>query len=125
MVTGYSNARATPFAPFRRAAAVSTRCPDARVLDSARRAGICGRDFTRRKPMDPVEICRRLGEAKTKAIFLELTSEGMKKVLREAKIPTTRMASHTTTRKRNDDWAGKLWRVVADRAQVPVAATLL
>ena len=65
--------------------------------------------------MDPVEICRRMGEAKTKAIFLELTTEGMKKILREAKLPTTRMPSHTTTRKRNDDWAARTWRVVSDK----------
>lgn len=75
--------------------------------------------------MDPVEICRRVGEAKTKAIFHELTTEGMKKILREARLPTTRLPSHTTTRKRNEDWASRVWRTVADKAQVGVAATLL
>jgi hypothetical protein len=75
--------------------------------------------------MDPVEICRRLGESRTKTIFLDLTTDAMKKILREAKLPTTRMASHTTTRKRNEDWAAKLWRAVADKAQVGAAATLL
>src|SRR5437868_357884 len=71
--------------------------------------------------MSPVEICRGLGETKLKAVFLELTTEGMKKVLREAHLPTVRMASHTTTRKRNDDWASKLWRALVDK---PEAATM-
>jgi hypothetical protein len=78
--------------------------------------------------MSPAAICRSLGETKTKAIFQELTTEAMKKVLREAKLPTTRMASHTTTRKRNEDWAGKLWRTVAEKpeeATTAAAATLL
>ena len=34
--------------------------------------------------MSPEDICRKLGEKKTKTIFQELTSDGMKKVLREA-----------------------------------------
>ncbi len=75
--------------------------------------------------MTPEEICRKLGEQKTKAIFLELTAEAMKKVLREAKIPTNRLASHTSTRKRNDDWANRVWRAVADRPASTTAATLL
>ena len=75
--------------------------------------------------MDPVEICRRLGEAKTRAIFLELTAEAMKKILRDAKLPTTRLPSHTTTRKRNEDWANKIWRHIADKAQVTLAASVL
>jgi hypothetical protein len=75
--------------------------------------------------MAPEEICRKLGEQRTKAIFLELTVEPMKKVLREAKIPTNRLASHTSTRKRNDDWASRLWRVVSTSAAATTAATLL
>jgi hypothetical protein len=75
--------------------------------------------------MSPEEICRRLGEAKTKAIFHELTTDAMKKVLREAKLPTTRLASHTSTRRRNDDWASKLWRAIADKPLTTTAATLL
>ncbi|MCU1280862.1 MAG: hypothetical protein JWM53_4408 [bacterium] len=75
--------------------------------------------------MAPEEICRRLGEQKTKSIFLELTAEAMKKVLREAKIPTNRLASHTSTRKRNDDWAGRVWRTVLDKPAATTAATLL
>lgn len=75
--------------------------------------------------MAPEEICRRLGEQKTKSIFLELTTDAMKKVLREAKIPTNRLASHTSTRKRNDDWAARVWRTVANTAAPTTAATLL
>jgi hypothetical protein len=75
--------------------------------------------------MAPEEILRRLGEQKTKSIFLELTAEAMKKVLREAKIPTNRLASHTSTRKRNDDWSGRVWRTVVDKPAATTAATLL
>src|SRR5260370_27010067 len=58
-------------------------------------------------------------------MFHDLTSEAMKKVLREAKIPTTRLASHTSTRKRNDDWASRVWRMIAERGATGAAATLL
>ena len=75
--------------------------------------------------MSPEEICRRLGEKKTKDIFHALTSDAMKKVLREAKIPTSRMASHTSTKKRNDDWANKLWRGLSEKSLTTTAATLL
>ncbi len=75
--------------------------------------------------MSPEEICRRLGEAKVKAMFLDLTTDGMKKVLREAKMPLTRLASHTSTRRRNEDWAAKLWRGVAEKPLTAAAATLL
>jgi hypothetical protein len=75
--------------------------------------------------MGPEEICRKLGEQKTRTIFLELTAEAMKKVLREAKIPTNRLASHTSTKKRNDDWANRVWRTVADKPAATTAATLL
>src|SRR3954471_14720417 len=75
--------------------------------------------------MAPEDICRRLGKQKTKAIFHELTSEAMKKVLREAKIPTNRLASHTSTKKRNDDWSNRLWRAGAEKPLATTAATLL
>jgi hypothetical protein len=75
--------------------------------------------------MSPEEICRKLGETKTKAIFAELTSDAMKKVLREAKIPTNRLASHTSTKKRNEDWGNRLWRQVSDKPAATTAATLL
>jgi hypothetical protein len=75
--------------------------------------------------MSPEEICRRLGQTKTKEIFHSLTSEGMKKVLKEAKIPTNRLASHTSTRKRNEDWGNRLWRGVSEKSLTTAAATLL
>jgi len=75
--------------------------------------------------MSPDEICRQLGESKVKGIFNELTTEAMKKVLREAKIPTNRLATHTSTKKRNDDWANRVWRTVAEKPAATTAATLL
>jgi hypothetical protein len=76
-------------------------------------------------PLSPEEICRRLGEHKTKAIFHELTSEAMKKVLKEAGIPTNRLASHTSTKKRNEDWSNRVWSRVAKQPVATLAATLL
>jgi hypothetical protein len=75
--------------------------------------------------MSPEEICRRLGEKKTKEIFFALTAEAMKKVVKEAKIPTNRLASHTSTRKRNEDWANRVWRGIAEKPLTTTAATLL
>jgi hypothetical protein len=75
--------------------------------------------------MSPDEICRQLGESKVKGIFSELTTEAMKKVLREAKIPTNRLATHTSTKKRNDDWANRVWRTVAEKPAATTAAALL
>jgi hypothetical protein len=75
--------------------------------------------------MSPEEICRHLGEKKTKEIFHSLTSEAMKKVLKEAKIPTNRMASHTSTKKRNEDWGNRVWRGLQDKPLTTTAATLL
>ncbi len=75
--------------------------------------------------MSPEEICRGLGEAKVKAIFAELTVDAMKKVLREAKIPTTRMPSHTSTKRRNEDWGRRVWQLVANKAVPTTAATLI
>lgn len=76
-------------------------------------------------PMAPEEICRKLGAAKVKTVFHELTSDAMKKVLKEASIPTARLASHTSTKKRNDDWAEKVWRTVEQKPAATTAATLL
>jgi hypothetical protein len=75
--------------------------------------------------MSPEEICRGLGEAKTKGMFHELSSDGMKKVMKEAKLPTQRLASHTSTKKRNEDWSSRVWRQIQERAATGPAATLL
>lgn len=57
----------------------------------------------------PDEICRRFGEAKFKEMFGSLNANEMKGVLQEASIPSVRLPSHTSTRKRNEDWFNKLW----------------
>jgi hypothetical protein len=75
--------------------------------------------------MSPEDICRQLGEKKTKEIFHSLTAEAMKKVVKEANISTQRMASHTSTRKRNEDWGNRVWRGVAEKPLTTAAATLL
>ena len=75
--------------------------------------------------MGPDEICRRLGETKTKAIFHELTSDGMKKVMHEANLSTTRLASHTSLKKRNADWAAMVWRLLVEQPKEGPAAMLL
>jgi hypothetical protein len=75
--------------------------------------------------MSPDEICRRLGEDTIKTIFLAFTTDAMKKVLREAKLPTTRLASHTSTRRRNEDWAARVWRALVEKAPAGAAAALL
>ena len=76
-----------------------------------------------KESMAPEQICLKLGEARTKSIFAELTAEAMKKVMREAAISTQRLASHTSTKKRNLDWADRMWKVMGDRPGA--AATLL
>lgn len=60
--------------------------------------------------MAPDEICRRLGEAKVKEIFLSLHTQSMKRVLEGAGLSAVRLPSHSSTRKRNEDWANRLWR---------------
>lgn len=62
--------------------------------------------------MAPDEICRRLGEAWFKENFHGLSTAQMKEALAEAKIPAVRQPGHTSTRKRNEDWAQRLWRVM-------------
>ncbi len=62
--------------------------------------------------MTPDEIVSRLGEAKFKEMFHAINAAAMKKVLTEAGIPAVRMPSHTSTRKRNEDWANRLWKAL-------------
>ena len=59
--------------------------------------------------MAPDEICRRLGEAWFRESFHDLTTAEMKQALSEAKIAAVRLPGHTSTRKRNEDWARRLW----------------
>lgn len=62
--------------------------------------------------MTPDEICVRLGEARYKEMFSALNALQMKQVMSEARVPAVRLPSHTSTRKRNDDWAQRLWRAL-------------
>ena len=60
----------------------------------------------------PHEICKRLGEAKFKEIFLSLNSAAMKASLMEVGLAATRQADQTSLKKRNEDWAKRLWSTV-------------
>ena len=62
--------------------------------------------------MAPDEICRRLGEAWFRENFHGLSTAQMKEALAEAKIPAVRLPGHTSTRKRNEDWARRLWKAI-------------
>ncbi len=74
-------------------------------------------------PMAPEEICRKLGEQKVKTVFHELTSEAMKKVLKEGGIPTA--SNQISAKKKKDDWAGKVWKTIEQKPAATTAATLL
>lgn len=63
--------------------------------------------------MAPSEICRLLGEAKFKDMFLSLNAAAMKLSLNEANLSSVRLPNQTSTRKRNEDWAKRLWNSVA------------
>ncbi|MCS6912886.1 MAG: hypothetical protein RMK29_05250 [Myxococcales bacterium] len=60
--------------------------------------------------MAPDEICRRLGEAWFREHFQQLTTAQMKEGLSDAKIPTVRAPGQMSTRKRNEEWARRMWR---------------
>lgn len=67
--------------------------------------------------MAPDEICRRFGETRFKEMFGAMNALTMKRVLQEAGISTVRQPSHTSTKKRNEDWANRLWRLTGQGAQ--------
>jgi len=69
--------------------------------------------------MAPSEICRLLGEAKFKEMFLSLNAAAMKLSLNEANLSSVRLPSQTSTRKRNEDWAKKMWQSVASDRPAP------
>jgi len=62
--------------------------------------------------MAPSEICRLFGEAKFKEMFLSLNAAAMKLSLSEAGLSALRAPGQTSIRKRNEDWAQKLWRAM-------------
>jgi hypothetical protein len=69
--------------------------------------------------MAPSEICRLLGEAKFKEMFLSLNAAAMKLSLTEAGLSSVRTPAQTSTRKRNEDWARKLWQSVQSEKPSP------
>jgi hypothetical protein len=66
----------------------------------------------------PHEICRRLGEAKFKDMFLSMNANAMKQSMAEAGLPATR-GVQSSTRKRNEDWAKRLWQSVQSVKPAP------
>lgn len=72
----------------------------------------------------PEEICRRLGEPRFSEMFFCLSAAQMKEILGMAKISTTRQLSHTSIKKRNEDWGRKLFRALPT-GNDPIAFTLL
>lgn len=70
--------------------------------------------------MTPDEICRNLGETYFKEIVLSLPPAAIKKILSEAKLPTTRSLHSLSTKKRNEDWAMRLWNALGPQKVGPV-----
>jgi hypothetical protein len=69
--------------------------------------------------MAPSEICRLFGEAKVKEMFLSMNSAAMKLSLNEAGLPSVRSPNQTSTRKRNEDWARRLWQSMQSERPSP------
>jgi hypothetical protein len=69
--------------------------------------------------MAPNEICRLLGEAKFKEMFLSLNAAAMKLSLSEASLSSVRLPNQTSTRKRNEDWAKRLWQSIGSERPAP------
>lgn len=69
--------------------------------------------------MAPNEICRRLGEAKFKEMFLALNAAAMKLSLGEAGLAAVRAPNQTSLRKRNEEWAKRLWLSVQSERAAP------
>lgn len=63
--------------------------------------------------MLPDEICRNMGESKVRAIFGELTADGMRKVLKSGDIATR--SQSISTRKRNEEWGARVWRSIGEK----------
>ena len=72
----------------------------------------------------PHEICKRLGEPKFKEMFLSLSSAAMKASLSEVGLSAIRLPMHHSLRKRNEDWARRLWGMLNDKPIPTAAATL-
>lgn len=64
----------------------------------------------------PHLICKSLGEAKFKEMFLSLSSAAMKASMMEVGLSATRQVNQTSLKKRNEEWAKRLWStVLADK----------
>lgn len=61
----------------------------------------------------PHEICQRLGETKFKEMFLSLNAAAMKASLSEVGLSAVRLPMHHSLRKRNEDWARRLWQSIS------------
>lgn len=61
----------------------------------------------------PHEICQRLGETKFKEMFLSLNAAAMKASLSEVGLSAVRLPMHHSLRKRNEDWARRLWQATS------------
>ncbi len=72
----------------------------------------------------PHEICRRLGETKFKEMFLALNAAAMKQSLSEAGLSATRTPGQTSTRKRNEEWAKRIWNTLGSAKPAPCQVLL-
>src|SRR4051812_36467857 len=73
--------------------------------------------------MLPDEICRRLGEPKVRSIFHELTADAMKKVLKGGELSAK--SQQVSTKRRNEEWAGKVWRSISEQRPKGDAASAI
>lgn len=69
--------------------------------------------------MEPHEIVRKLGEHKFKEMFLSLNAAAMKASMNEAKLQAVRSATQTSTRRRNEDWAKRMWATLHSSTPAP------
>ncbi len=69
--------------------------------------------------MLPHEICRQLGEVRFKEMFMSLNAAAMKQSMLEGGLPAVRTAAQVSIRKRNEDWARRLWASLGSERPSP------
>jgi CHAD domain-containing protein len=69
--------------------------------------------------MLPHEICRQLGEVRFKEMFMSLNAAAMKQSMLEAGLSAIRTSAQVSIRKRNEEWARRLWATVAAEKPSP------
>lgn len=69
--------------------------------------------------MLPHEICRQLGEVRFKEMFMSLNAAAMKQSMLEGGLSAIRTAAQVSIRKRNEEWARRLWASVASEKPSP------